>query len=44
MLKQDGHGGLRGSDRWSVIPYVHGRMGVIVLQCVLFNSRVELVY
>jgi hypothetical protein len=23
MLKQDGHGGLRGSDRRTVIPYVH---------------------
>jgi hypothetical protein len=23
MLKQDGHGGLRGSGRWSIIPYVH---------------------
>jgi hypothetical protein len=23
MLKQDGHDDLRGSDRWSVIPYVH---------------------
>jgi hypothetical protein len=22
-LKQNGHGGLRGSDRHSVIPYVH---------------------
>jgi hypothetical protein len=24
MLKQDEHGGLRGSGRWSIIPYVHG--------------------
>jgi hypothetical protein len=24
MLKQDGHGGLRGSGRRTVIPYVHG--------------------
>jgi hypothetical protein len=23
MLKQDGHGDLRGSGRWSVISYVH---------------------
>jgi hypothetical protein len=23
MLKQGEHGGLRGSGRWSVIPYVH---------------------
>jgi hypothetical protein len=45
MLKQDGHGGhkdLRGSDRWSVIPYIHERMGVVVLPYVLFNSKIEL--
>jgi hypothetical protein len=24
MLKQDGHGGLRGSGHRSVIPYIHG--------------------
>jgi hypothetical protein len=32
-LKQDGNGGyedLRGSGRWSVIPYVHGRMEVVL--------------
>jgi hypothetical protein len=23
--ENSGHQGLRGSDRWSVIPYVHGR-------------------
>jgi hypothetical protein len=39
MKEQDG---LRGSGRRSVIPYVHGRMKVVVLLCVLFNSRVEL--
>jgi hypothetical protein len=48
-LKQDGHGGhddLRGSGRRSVIPYVHGKMRV-VLQCaiqalaLLFQSWVE---
>jgi hypothetical protein len=35
MLAMGEHGGdedLRGLGRWSVIPYVHGRMGV-VLQC-----------
>jgi hypothetical protein len=36
------HGGLRGSGRRSIIPHVHGRMGVVALLCVLFNSRVEL--
>jgi hypothetical protein len=36
------HGGLCGLDRRSIIPYVHGRMRVVVLLCVLFNSRVEL--
>jgi hypothetical protein len=36
------HGGLRGSGHRSVIPYVHRRMRVIVLLCVLFNSMVEL--
>jgi hypothetical protein len=41
-LKQDGHGVLRGLDRWSVIPYIHGRMRVVLLW-VLFNSKVELV-
>jgi hypothetical protein len=40
-LKQDGHDGLRGSGHRSVIPYVHKRMGVVLL-CVLFNSRVKL--
>jgi hypothetical protein len=24
MLKQDGHGGLRGSARRNIIPYIHG--------------------
>jgi hypothetical protein len=44
MLKQDGHGGhedLCGSDRWSVIPYIHERMRVVVLPYVLFNSKIE---
>jgi hypothetical protein len=30
-LKQDGHGGLCGSGRWSVIPYVHREdCGIVV--------------
>jgi hypothetical protein len=29
------HGGLHGSVRQSVIPYVHGRMAVVVLMCVV---------
>jgi hypothetical protein len=47
-FKQDGHGGhgshedLRGSGHRKVIPYVNGRMRVVVLLCVLFNSEVEL--
>jgi hypothetical protein len=32
MKKHVGHENLRGSGCWSVIPYVHGRMRV-VLQC-----------
>jgi hypothetical protein len=36
------HGGLCGLSCRSIIPYVHGRMGVVVLLRVLFNSRVEL--
>jgi hypothetical protein len=38
MLKQDGHGDhedLHGLDRQSVIRYVHGGMGVVVLLCVV---------
>jgi hypothetical protein len=35
------HDGLHGSGRQSVIPYVHGRMRVVVLLYVLFNSKVE---
>jgi hypothetical protein len=42
MKKHDGYENLRGSYRRSVIPYVHKRMRVIVLLCVLFNSNVEL--
>jgi hypothetical protein len=35
-MKEHGvHGDLRGSGIWSVIPYVHGRMRVIVLMCVV---------
>jgi hypothetical protein len=40
-LKQDGHNDLRGSDRQSVIPYVHEDNRCIVV-CVL-QARVELV-
>jgi hypothetical protein len=36
------YGGLRGSSHRSVIPYVYERMGVSVLLCVLFNSKVKL--
>jgi hypothetical protein len=35
MLKQDEYGGLRGSVRWSVIPYIHRegcRIAVYVVQ------------
>jgi hypothetical protein len=31
-LKQDEHGGLRGLDRWSVIPYIYKEN--VVLWCV----------
>jgi hypothetical protein len=41
MLKQNEHGGLRGSGRQSVIPYVHGESCCIIV-CVLFKPRVEL--
>jgi hypothetical protein len=34
---------LHNSDHQSVIPYIHRRMGVVILLCVLFNSKVELV-
>jgi hypothetical protein len=30
MKKHGGHGDLCDSDRQSVIPYVHGRMGVVL--------------
>jgi hypothetical protein len=33
-LKQDGHGGLRGSGHRSIIPYIHGEDYCIVV-CVL---------
>jgi hypothetical protein len=29
------HGGLRGSGHRSIIPYVHGKMRVIILLCVV---------
>jgi hypothetical protein len=35
MDKHGGHEDLRGSDRRSVIPYVHRRMRVDVLLCVV---------
>jgi hypothetical protein len=43
-LKQDRHGGLRGSGHRSVIPYIHGEdCCIVVLLCVvLFKHRVEL--
>jgi hypothetical protein len=41
MKKHGGYEDLRGLGHQSVIPYVHGRMGVVLL-CVLFNSSVEL--
>jgi hypothetical protein len=35
-MKEHGeYNDLRGSDRQSVIPYVHRRMGVVVLLCVV---------
>jgi hypothetical protein len=34
MKKHDGHEDLRSLNHWSVIPHVHGRIGV-VLQCVV---------
>jgi hypothetical protein len=42
MKEHDGHEDLRGSGHQNIIPYVHKRMRVIVLLCVLFNSMVEL--
>jgi hypothetical protein len=41
MKEHGGHEDLHGSGRQSVIPYVHRRMGVVLL-CVLFNFKVEL--
>jgi hypothetical protein len=34
-LKQDGHGDLCGSGRWSIIPYIHE--GIVVLLYVFFK-------
>jgi hypothetical protein len=34
----DEHGDLRGSDRWSVIPYVHGKKGHVLSKRWLFLS------
>jgi hypothetical protein len=35
-MKEHGeHDDLRSSDRQNIIPYVHGRMRVIVLLCVI---------
>jgi hypothetical protein len=34
MKEHSRHDDLCGSDRWSIIPYIHGRMRV-VLQCVI---------
>jgi hypothetical protein len=42
MKEHDGHENLRGSGHRNIIPYVHERIRVIVLLCVLFNSKVEL--
>jgi hypothetical protein len=39
-LKQDGHGGLCGLGRWSVIPYVYGEDCCITV-CVL-QAHIEL--
>jgi hypothetical protein len=33
-----GHQDLRGSDHQSIIPYVYGRMRVVLLKCWLFLS------
>jgi hypothetical protein len=41
MDEHSEHQDLHGSGRWSVIPYIHGRIRVVLL-CVLFHSRVEL--
>jgi hypothetical protein len=40
-LKRDDHGGLRDSDRRSVIPYVHGRESCIVVCVPLFNVELN---
>jgi hypothetical protein len=37
MDKHSEHQDLHGSDRWSVIPYVHRRMRVLLLKCWLFS-------
>jgi hypothetical protein len=36
--ERSGHQDLRGSGRWSIIPYVHGRMGVVLLKRWLFSQ------
>jgi hypothetical protein len=38
MEEHGGHEDLCGLSRWSVIPYVHGRVSYIVV-CVLCSSR-----
>jgi hypothetical protein len=38
MLKQDEHGDLRALNRRNVIPYVHGRMRVVLFKRWLFLS------
>jgi hypothetical protein len=35
MKEHGGYEDLCGLGRWSVIPYVHGRMEVVVLLCVV---------
>jgi hypothetical protein len=37
MLKQDEHGGLCGSGRWSVIPYIH-RQSCCIAVCVAVHA------
>jgi hypothetical protein len=42
MNEHIGHEDIRDSDRQSIISYDHGRMGFVVLLCVLFDSKAEL--
>jgi hypothetical protein len=39
MDENDGHEDVRGSGRWSVVPYVHGESCCIVVRCSSLSSN-----